>query len=71
MYDERLKHFGGGGGVVIDDGGAVEVVVWWLMMVEPLESCQVWKKWRLEMNNKERLKNNILIKIEFWDVEVL
>ena len=25
------------------------------------------KKWRLERNNKERLKNNILIKIEFWD----
>ena len=25
-----------------------------------------WKQ-----NNKERLKNNILIKIEFWDVEVL
>ena len=22
---------------------------------------------RLERNNKERLKNNILIKIEFWD----
>ena len=27
------------------------------------------KKWRLERNNKERLKNNILIKIEFWDAE--
>ena len=26
------------------------------------------KKWLLERNNKERLKNNILIKIEFWDV---
>ena len=26
------------------------------------------KKWRLERNNKERLKNNILIKIEFLDV---
>ena len=25
----------------------------------------------LERNNKERLKNNILIKIDFWDVEVL
>ena len=25
-----------------------------------------WKK-----NNKERLKNNILIKIEFWDAEVI
>ena len=23
---------------------------------------------RLELNNKELLKNNILIKIEFWDV---
>ena len=27
------------------------------------------KKWRLERNNNERLKNNILIKIEFWDAE--
>ena len=26
------------------------------------------KKYRLERNNKERLKNNILIKIEFQDV---
>ena len=26
------------------------------------------KVFRLEKNNKERLKNNILIKIEFWDV---
>ena len=26
------------------------------------------QKFRLEKNNKERLKNNILIKIEFWDV---
>ena len=25
------------------------------------------QKFRLEKNNKERLKNNILIKIEFWD----
>ena len=25
------------------------------------------KKWQLERNNKERLKNNILIKIKFWD----
>ena len=25
------------------------------------------EKWRLERNNKEILKNNILIKIEFWD----
>ena len=33
-----------------------------------MESCLVWKKYRLERNNKERLKNNILIKIEFWDV---
>ena len=37
----------GGGGVVIDDGGAVEV---WcgggVVMVEPLESCQVWKVWK-------------------------
>ena len=24
---------------------------------------------RLESNNKEILKNNILIKIEFWDVD--
>ena len=27
------------------------------------------KKWRLERNNKEILKNNILIKIDFWDAE--
>ena len=26
------------------------------------------QKFRLEKNNKERLKNDILIKIEFWDV---
>ena len=26
------------------------------------------QKLLLEKNNKERLKNNILIKIEFWDV---
>ena len=26
------------------------------------------QKLQLEKNNKERLKNNILIKIEFWDV---
>ena len=26
------------------------------------------QKFRLEKNNKERLKNNILIKIEFWDI---
>ena len=33
----------------------------------PLESLGR-QKFRLEKNNKERLKNNILIKIEFWDV---
>ena len=33
-----------------------------------MKSRLVWKKYRLERNNKERLKNNILIKIEFWDV---
>ena len=37
-----------------------------------IESCQSLKKVtvgkKLERNNKERLKNNILIKIEFWDV---
>ena len=33
------------------------------------QSCLVWKKWQLEINNKERLKNNILIKIKFWDAE--
>ena len=27
------------------------------------------KKWQLERNNKERWKNNILIKIEFWDAK--
>ena len=27
------------------------------------------KKWRLEKNNKEIFKNNILINIEFWDAE--
>ena len=32
-----------------------------------IQSHLVWKK-RLEINNKERLKNNILIKIEFLDV---
>ena len=32
-----------------------------------IQSRLVWKK-RLEINNKERLKNNILIKIEFLDV---
>ena len=32
-----------------------------------IQSCLVWKK-GLEINNKERLKNNILIKIEFLDV---
>ena len=26
------------------------------------------KKYRIEKNNKERLNNNILIKIEFFDV---
>ena len=26
------------------------------------------QKFRLEKNDKERLKNNILIKIEFWDI---
>ena len=26
------------------------------------------QKLRLEKNNKEKLKNNILIKIEFWNV---
>ena len=29
------------------------------------------QKFQLEKNSKERLKNNILIKIEVWDVEVL
>ena len=29
------------------------------------------QKFQLEKNIKERLKNNILIKIEVWDVEVL
>ena len=33
-----------------------------------MESRLVWKKYQLERTNKERLKNNILIKIEFWDV---
>ena len=32
-----------------------------------LESLGKQKFW-LEKNNKKRLKNNILIKIEFWDV---
>ena len=54
----------------------------WLLCVEPvpkvkgereekkkrlLESLGKQKFW-LEKNNKKRLKNNILIKIEFWDV---
>ena len=29
------------------------------------------QKFQLEKNSKKRLKNNILIKIEVWDVEVL
>ena len=33
-----------------------------------MESRLILKKYRLERNNKERLKNNILIKIEFWYV---
>ena len=33
-----------------------------------MESRLVLKKYRSERNNKERLKNNILIKIEFQDV---
>ena len=33
-------------------------------MLESQEN--VTEKW-LERNNKERLKNNILIKIEFWN----
>ena len=32
-----------------------------------LESQENVTEKRLERNNKERLKNNILIKIEFWD----
>ena len=32
-----------------------------------LESLGKQKFW-LEKNNKKRIKNNILIKIEFWDV---
>ena len=34
-----------------------------------LESQENVTEKRLERNNKERLKNNILIKIEFWDAE--
>ena len=29
------------------------------------------KKLPLKRNNKEKLKNNILIKIEFWDTECI
>ena len=69
----------GGGGVVIDDGGAIEVEVWWWWWWwcgdwwwwscwNHAKSEKSEKKWLLEGNNKERLKNNILIKIEFWDV---
>ena len=36
-------------------------------VVMGLEKPRKPKLW-LEKNNKERLKNNILIKIEFWDV---
>ena len=46
----------GGGGVVIGDGGAVGTM-------PSLKKSDGWKE-----NNKERLKNNILIKIKFWDV---
>ena len=37
------------------------------MTIEKPRKTMSEKKWRLERNNKERLKNNILIKIEFWD----
>ena len=33
-----------------------------------MESRLVKKKYRIEINNKERLNNNILTKIEFLDV---
>ena len=33
-----------------------------------MESRLVQKKYRIERNNKERLNNNILTKIEFLDV---
>ena len=62
--------------MVIDDGGAVEVEVWCGgggggVVIGDGGAVGIWKKWRLESSNRERLKNNILIKIEFWDVEVL
>ena len=52
----------------------------WVLCVEPVPEVErernkngCWKaqenetkKW-LERNNKEKLKNNILIKIKFWD----
>ena len=33
-----------------------------------MEPCLVQKKYQIERNNKERLNNNILTKIEFLDV---
>ena len=42
--------------MVIGDGGAVGIM-------PSLKKSDGWKE-----NNKERLKNNILIKIKFWDV---
>ena len=59
------------------------VCVWGALCIEPvlevegereekkilLESQENVTEKRLERNNKERLKNNILIKIEFWDAE--
>ena len=39
------------------------VCVWWWVWKSPGKP-----KLQLEKNNKKRLKNNILIKIEFWDV---
>ena len=38
------------------------------MIVRKPRKTKSEKKWWLERNNKERLKNNILIKIEFWNV---
>ena len=33
-----------------------------------MEPCLVQKKYQIERNNKERLNNNILTKIDFLDV---
>ena len=51
---------------VLEVEGEREEIKW---LLESPRKPSLKKKWRLERNNKERLKNNILIKIEFWDAK--